>query len=1261
MFYNKVVALIRSLARPKRRVVLCLIGSLYFLAPGVSGQVLQARSDDDFDLARNLYRDAGDYATSAELFSEFIRNYPRHRYLSEARFLLARSLARSGRCEQAVPAYEQFYSEHPDHLSIAEAHQERAGCWELLGEFKQAAQAYQSIQRLFPSGDYAALALLKAAINYTKAQEWSLALTSYEALVVEYPDDPLAPRAQYNMAQIAFASGKNNLAEDLLAQVINGRQNDSAVQDALLLSGRIQLFLDKPSLAKQTFNSLHQRYTNSAHADSSWLELGTYYLEKEAFNSAFDTFDRAHKKISDLTLKDQAKKGSADALRLDGQHFQALQHYQELLKNIRTTTPMKAEAQLGIAISHGHTNRFAESVALFLRLIQQTADGTTKIRARATRELAALYRRNGDLTRSATWFRHYLNEAQENPLSAEDQLTQSQVRLHLAKVLDASGYSEESIDQFKKLVQSGSILSAPAQLGIAQAYENNGQPALALLEYRTFLERFPTHGMVAKARLRDEYLREFTILDQKSLDGVIRQAWLDELGGSPKQAIRFRVAKALRDYRDYSNAVRQLEAYVAAYIGHTTVSEAHYYLADCLFSLSRQRHLEALNTVSDSLSELAYQEFRILATDGTEPWQGLARFRLLDEGIDDLGKKKKLSILQERLSTLRQIDRLNTEMLAAAELKLANAHFQAATDPQEWQATADAYRKVLNGEPSIEHFRRARFGIAVSNARYGNTPVAIDSLEVLLADLAGGGSLVPRVLLELGQALLAENKIVLAAARFQELLLAFPFFSERQEVQIALASARYKLGDFPGTIKLLSQAQESNSRGPYTERIRRHLAIAYESNGEKESALELYEKILADWPSATYSDSMRLARARLLQQLGHSDNAIEQFEELLDGKNVVISTIAAKAAGDLHFLKERYDRALKNYAATAAQNEISMEGRQAICLFRMGRIDDAKRTADVVLNRLPDNNPWNWILAIENGRHFLRTHQYEKALKIFRRVEKQGQKSESAAMEDTLPEKELIQMANDPKTAGSYYLSTALWKQNLQEPTEERTARALDSQINFVKKHGNSLFGAAVHLRLGHYYRGVVNQLLPAAGAFRHVIDGNGSIDQKHEAFWFLLQCYKNLSEWDESYRIARRLLAEYPNHPKAHLVHLEIGYILKERGQYSQAIEYLESVLEWAQGDIAAQARYYIGESFQEMGQYRDAIERYYRVSFHGSGAYTGWINSADFKRAQCHEELGEFEQAANIYDRIIRREGKESEFGKIANKGLIRVVNAQ
>ena len=36
----------------------------------------QTNADDDFKLARNLFRDAGDYATAAGLFAEFIRNYP---------------------------------------------------------------------------------------------------------------------------------------------------------------------------------------------------------------------------------------------------------------------------------------------------------------------------------------------------------------------------------------------------------------------------------------------------------------------------------------------------------------------------------------------------------------------------------------------------------------------------------------------------------------------------------------------------------------------------------------------------------------------------------------------------------------------------------------------------------------------------------------------------------------------------------------------------------------------------------------------------------------------------------------------------------------------------------------------------------------------------------------------------------------------------------------------------------------------------------
>ena len=50
-----------------------------------------ADADDDFKLARNLFRDAGDYGTSATLFAGFIRNYPGDPHLAEARLLLAQS------------------------------------------------------------------------------------------------------------------------------------------------------------------------------------------------------------------------------------------------------------------------------------------------------------------------------------------------------------------------------------------------------------------------------------------------------------------------------------------------------------------------------------------------------------------------------------------------------------------------------------------------------------------------------------------------------------------------------------------------------------------------------------------------------------------------------------------------------------------------------------------------------------------------------------------------------------------------------------------------------------------------------------------------------------------------------------------------------------------------------------------------------------------------------------------------------------------
>ena len=70
-----------------------------------------------------------------------------------------------------------------------------------------------------------------------------------------------------------------------------------------------------------------------------------------------------------------------------------------------------------------------------------------------------------------------------------------------------------------------------------------------------------------------------------------------------------------------------------------------------------------------------------------------------------------------------------------------------------------------------------------------------------------------------------------------------------------------------------------------------------------------------------------------------------------------------------------------------------------------------------------------------------------------------------------------------------------------------------------------------------------------------------------------------------------------------------------------------------------ASEARFYVGESYQNMGEYRKAIEAYYKVSYHGAGGFSQWITSADFQRAKCHESMGEYATAIAVYERIVQR----------------------
>ena len=1185
----------------------------------------QDAEEDDFNFARNLYRDARDYATTADLFADFIRNYPDSENLAEARLMLARSYKNSQRCAAAIGAYETFYQEHAQHLGTTEARRERAACLRTEERFREAAVAYLEVQNLFPANKFAAQSLLEAGINYTQATELEQARRAYTRVIDEYGNQSAAHAARYRLAQLYFAAGRTATALTLLETVAAAEPAASEGPDALLLAGRIHLFLGRTDAAQRLLVALHRRFPTSAQADSAHLELASHLYERRQFGEAADAFVQARARMGDGQLKQRALLGLADARRQNGQLQEALEHYGVLQRELQPEQEDYLRAQLGMAITQGLSGQFTAAVSLFHQLLQSGPD--TPEAVASLRELGLLYRRRGDLTRAITWYESYLRAAPEAP-------DLDQVQLALAQIYSAARYREQAIDLYRNLVGRGSPLMAEAQFGLADAFAQSGQPQPALREYVVFLEQFPAHRRALEAQQRIEYLRQFTVMDPQALDRTLQRAWIDELGGTPRQIVEFDAAQALYAHHDFASAARLFQHYVAVYIDNAYAARAQYFLAESLLKLARQRQLEKQPATGDSLRDLGLQEYRILSRSGKGEWAQKAQIRLLENEAEAAADSLRYRLLEQGFAQfLAEYGQGDSPHRALALLRLADARRQLGRqDAAQLDSAIQTYSRLLRDFPEHDLVAPALFGLGVGHALRGEYTAAEEKMERLLRDFPGS-EWAPQVLFELGQLQLRQERPRQALARLRELSLAYPAFPRRRTVQLQLADIHFQLGEYARAIDLYRSLLEGRDAQANDRHIRRRLGQAYQRSGAHQAAFDTYQRLLQKAASTAGLDSVYYDQALLLVALERRDEAVRRLEQVRDDfADSPLAAAATRRAGHLLFEQENYERAYAIYqpllADTAAEQ---VYGEAVVALFRLSRVQEARKAAKSYGKKFEQETVWPQRFRIEEGQHYLGEKKYEKALELFEQVAKKG--------------------GEEAHTA-AYYAATALWEQNNAAPSDASGALAFEAQMRFLKDFPDSPHAGNIHFRLGEYHY-LTRDYLRAAGRYRHVLDGLGEVERRREAVWKLLNSYVKAHEYDAAHQTALRLLRDFPNHPKRRQTQLEIGTVLKEKGQYRQAIAHLKEVLEWATGNDASAARYYMGESYMNMGDYRNAVQAFYRVRYHGDG-FTAWITSADSKRALCYERLGEYLQAISVCQDIVRREGGSSAQGAVAQKKI-------
>jgi soluble lytic murein transglycosylase len=153
-----------------------------------------------------------------------------------------------------------------------------------------------------PSGVDAESRLLLAEAEKGQGNSAS-AISTLGLLVERAPDDPLASKALFRMAQLLWNQDEDVSAEAAFLQFVKRYPNDPSAPEALYALGRIQQSMGHPSEAMATYEGLAQHYPSAKSAWEArwrvgWIRYSTRDFSRAA--AAFAQLARASKDSADV-------------------------------------------------------------------------------------------------------------------------------------------------------------------------------------------------------------------------------------------------------------------------------------------------------------------------------------------------------------------------------------------------------------------------------------------------------------------------------------------------------------------------------------------------------------------------------------------------------------------------------------------------------------------------------------------------------------------------------------------------------------------------------------------------------------------------------------------------------------------------------------------------------------------------------------------------------------------------------------------------
>ena len=462
-------------------------------------------------------------------------------------------------------------------------------------------------------------------------------------------------------------------------------------------------------------------------------------------------------------------------------------------------------------------------------------------------------------------------------------------------------------------------------------------------------------------------------------------------------------------------------------------------------------------------------------------------------------------------------------------------------------------------------------------------------------------------------------------------------------------------------------------------------AHSLRETGKADTAAERLRKLVDSYPNSEFRGQALYQLGEIAQEKENRDEAISRFREVVekhaDGDFAAPARYGLAAA---YFAKEQYDEAKKELDAllsAGAEAEITARGRylRGLVAQRQGDFNAAATDLSQFLNESPDEESElgaRYALALcrigskqfeqaaqeiaallqkkpdfaladkayyELGHALLEQEKADESATAFRTLAEKfadsplvaecwfhvgrhhEQKSEST--EDENVKSTELAAAADAFSKGVPAAKEADLKEKLQYKLgdmrfrQENFAEASKVLLAQVNEHANGeLAGPARYLAAESLLR--LEDYQQAKPLFEQVI--NAKVEQyMAEALFGAGKCAAATNDWPGSQKHFSALVSNHADFPLIHEARYGHAVALHKQNRLDEALPLYEQVTNETETEVAAKARFMVGEIAFAQKKFEDAIVNYLEVAV--GYPYKEWQAMAQYETGRCFIELGD------------------------------------